>query len=218
MNELASIIESILFVSPKALKTIELAKLLDKDETEIKVALQALAGARTEQGIVLLESNDEWQLATNPKNSEIVHAFLNTELREKLTDATVETLAIIAYRQPISRTEIEAIRGVSSQYSIRNLLVRGLIQKVQNPQDSRQILYETTIEFLNHMGISSLKELPDFQEIVSKIKLPKTEVATQIETDAEALMETPENIDDTETSTIIETSETLEIPPVQENL
>jgi len=218
MNELASIIESILFVSPKALKTKELAKLLDKDETEIKVALQALAGARTEQGIVLLESNDEWQLATNPKNSEIVHAFLNTELREKLTDATVETLAIIAYRQPISRTEIEAIRGVSSQYSIRNLLVRGLIQKVQNPQDSRQILYETTIEFLNHMGISSLKELPDFQEIVSKIKLPKTEVATQIETDAEALMETPENIDDTETSTIIETSETLEIPPVQENL
>lgn len=218
MNELASIIESILFVSPKALKTKELAKLLDKDETEIKIALQALAEARAEQGIVLLESNDEWQLATNPKNSEIVHAFLNTELREKLTDATVETLAIIAYRQPISRTEIEAIRGVSSQYSIRNLLVRGLIQKVQNPQDSRQILYETTIEFLNHMGISSLKELPDFQEIVSKIKLPKTEVATQIETDAEALMETPENIDDTETSTIIETSETLEIPPVQENL
>jgi segregation and condensation protein B len=218
MNELASVIESVLFVSPKALKTKELAKLLDKDETEIKVALQALAEARTEQGIVLLESNDEWQLATNPKNSEIVHAFLNMELREKLTDATVETLAIIAYRQPISRTEIEAIRGVSSQYSIRSLLVRGLIQKVQNPQDSRQILYETTIEFLNHMGISSLKELPDFQEIVSKIKLPKTEVSAQIETDAETLMETPENIDDTETPTIVETSETLEIPPAQENL
>jgi segregation and condensation protein B len=173
MEELASVIESILFVSAKPLSAKDLAKILEREVAEVTTVLQALAEAIRDQGVILLESNGQWQFATNPKNSAAVRAFLNTELREKLTDATVETLAIIAYRQPISRSEIEAIRGVSSQYSIRHLLIRGLIQKIPNPNDSRQVLYETTIEFLRHMGISNEKELPDFNEIRSKVKLPE---------------------------------------------
>jgi segregation and condensation protein B len=95
-------------------------------------------------------------------------------LREKLTDASVETLAIIAYRQPISRAEIETIRGVNCQYSLRHRLIRGLIHKIPNPKDSRQLLYETTLEFLQHMGIGSIQELPEFEVLVEKIKLPET--------------------------------------------
>jgi segregation and condensation protein B len=172
MEELASVIESILFVSAKPLSAKELAKILERDIVEVTTVLQALAEAIRDQGVILLESNGQWQFSTNPKNSAAVRTFLNTELREKLTEATVETLAIIAYRQPISRSEIEAIRGVSSQYSIRHLLIRGLIQKIANPNDSRQILYETTIEFLRHMGILTEKELPDFSEIIAKVPLP----------------------------------------------
>ncbi len=186
MEDLASVIESILFVAAKPLSAKDLAKILDREIAEVTTVLQGLADAISDQGVILLESNGQWQFATNPKNSAAVRAFLNTELREKLTDATVETLAIIAYRQPISRTEIEAVRGVSSQYSIRHLLIRGLIQKIPNPADSRQILYETTIEFLHHMGIQSSKELPDFSEITAKIKLPEAEPA------AEPLAESPD--------------------------
>src|SRR4029077_11229380 len=95
-------------------------------------------------------------------------------LREKLTDATVEVLAIIAYRQPISKAEMEAIRGVNSQYSIRNLLMRGLIEKTPTPADARSFLYQTTTEFLMHLGLGSVKDLPEFEKLVENIKLPQT--------------------------------------------
>lgn len=173
MNQLTSTIESILFVASKPLTAGQIAKILEKDKAEVLAALSEIKNAHEESGIVLLESNDEWQFVTNAKNSTAVKNFLNTDLREKLTDATVETLAIIAYRQPIARSEIEAIRGVNCQYSLRHLLIRGLIQKIPNPRDSRQMLYETTLEFLQHMGLKSVKELPEFEELVKQISLPE---------------------------------------------
>jgi segregation and condensation protein B len=184
MEDLTSIIESILFVSAKPQSTADLARLLRSEEQEVLAALQALAKNRQDNGVILLEAGGQWQFATNPKNSAAVRAFLNAELREKLTDATIETLAIIAYRQPISRTEIETIRGVNSQYSIRNLLIRGLIQKIPNPLDNRQILYETSIEFLSHMGLSSNNELPDFESILQGLQLPTLSPEKSAESEA----------------------------------
>lgn len=185
MRDLISTIESILFVSPKPLTAREISRTLDVPEAEIKAALEELAAKHADSGVLLLEASGQWQLATNPKNSAAVRQFLNTELREKLTDATIETLSIIAYRQPISRAEVEAIRGVNSQYSIRNLLIRGLIQKIPNPADSRQLLYQTTIEFLSHMGLSSSAELPEFAEMSAKLRLPEIQ----------GIVETPEIVD-----------------------
>ncbi len=173
MDKLKSAIESILFASGKPLSAKYLAKILEADEGEISAALRNIAEAQKNSGIILLEAQGQWQLATNSSNSSVVKNFLNAELREKLTDATVETLAIIAYRQPISRSEIEAIRGVNCQYSLRHLAIRGLVQKIPNPNDSRQIFYETTLEFLQHLGISSIKELPEFEKLVENIRLPE---------------------------------------------
>ena len=185
MQNLNSTIESILFVANKPLTAKAISKLASTDnspvkEAEVEKALQEIAAERRQSGIVLLEASGSWQLATNPENSDTVKAVLNAELREKLTDATVETLAIIAYRQPISRGEIEAIRGVNCQYSIRHLLIRGLIQR-STAKDSRQVLYETTLEFLQHMGISNVSELPEFEKLVEKIKLPETPSALEPE-------------------------------------
>ncbi len=129
---------------------------------------------RSGSGVVLLEAPEGFQLATNSSNSDLVKAFLNADLRESLTEATVEVLAIIAYRQPISKAEIEAIRGVNSQYSLRSLLMRGLIEKVPNPNDARGSMYKITTEFLMQLGITSVNDLPDFEELVSKIQLPET--------------------------------------------
>lgn len=178
MNNLQNKLESILFVAGKPLTTKQLANLVEEEQEAVFNALESLKETRKESGVILMESNGTWQMGTNSKNSPDVKNFLNLELREKLTDATLETLAIIAYRQPISRSEIEAIRGVNCQYSIRHLLIRGMIQKI--PKESRQILYETTIEFLQQMGLSSLKDLPDFEKLVEKIKLPAN-IAPQTE-------------------------------------
>ena len=177
MQELISHIESLLFVSNKPLTVKELVKFTGSGEGEVKQALDQLSADRNAdagRGVVLLEAPDGYQLATNSTNSEVVKNFLNADLREALTEATVEVLAIIGYRQPISKAEIEAIRGVNSQYSLRALLMRGLIEKVPNPNDARGYLYQVTTEFLQHMGITSVADLPDFQELVAKIQLPET--------------------------------------------
>src|SRR5258708_4946129 len=122
-------------------------------------------------GIILLAHNNKLQLASNPDNSALVKKFLSLELREKLTDAALETLAIILYRQPVSKAEIENIRGVNSQYTLRHLLIRGLIEKIQSPSDKRMQLYKTTLEFMQHLGIKDVKELPDFEDLTKNISL-----------------------------------------------
>lgn len=174
MNELIPKIESLLFVSSKPLTAKQLAKFAEADETAVKSALDELTKQRQNSGIVLLEASGEYQLASNSQFSDAVQQFLNADLRENLTEATIEVLAIVAYRQPISKAEIEAIRGVNSQYSLRALLMRGLIQKIPNPNDARGSLYQITTEFLQHMGLTSVNELPDFETLVAQIKLPES--------------------------------------------
>lgn len=173
-QHLISILESLLFVANKPLNAKELSKYLNLSQEDVQNALKHLVEEKKERGVVVLESHGAFQMSTNPHNSTYVKNFLNAELREKLTDATVEVLGIIAYRQPISKAEIEAIRGVNSQYSIRHLLMRGLIEKTPNPADARSVNYQTTAEFLQHLGIVSIKDLPDFDELVGQIKLPRT--------------------------------------------
>ncbi len=177
---LKTILESILFMSGKPLKIRAFCKLLEKTPGEVKPALEELISEKKGSGVVVLDSNGEYQLVTHPKNSIFVKNFLNSELREKLTDATVEVLGIIAYRQPISKSEIEAIRGINSQYSLRHLLIRGLIEKIANPSDARSFLYQTTTEFLQHLGLTSVKDLPEFQKLVEQIKLPENSLQNDI--------------------------------------
>jgi segregation and condensation protein B len=189
--ELTQKLESVLFVSNKPLSTEQLAKFVNASAQETEVALASLAESKKQDGIILLNVNGYWQLATHPENVELVKTFLNADLREKLTDATVEVLGIIAYRQPISKAEIESIRGVNSQYSVRQLLMRGLIEKVANPNDNRSNLYQVTTEFLQHLGLQSVNDLPEFEKLTSSIKLPETP-QTQPEAAATSNVLTPE--------------------------
>ena len=186
MNEqLKSQLESLLFVSNKPLSLKQLAKFVGADEKATKETLEALAVERANSGVVILEASGNYQMATNGANAEMVKTFLNSDLREKLTDATVEVLAIIAYRQPISKAEIEAIRGVNSQYSLRHLLMRGLIEKIPNPNDARGSLYQITTDMLQQLGITSVNDLPEFSKLVEHIKLPDTPTATIASQDGE---------------------------------
>ncbi len=172
MDRLKSQILSILFVASKPVTLKELVETLEIDETQIKQAVGELVSQNQNSGIILLAHNNKLQLASNPDNSAPVKKFLSLELREKLTDASLETLAIILYKQPVSKAEIENIRGVNSQYSIRHLLIRGLIEKIPSPSDRRMQLYKTTLELMQHLGIKDIKELPDFEELTKNIELP----------------------------------------------
>ena len=127
-KQLVNTLEALLFVAGKPVTAKEFAKILELPETEIKIALETLSKEKKHNGVILLDNDGEYQLSTNSMCSPQVKNFLNSELREKLTDATVEVLAIVAYRQPISKAEIEAIRGVNSQDIVRSLLMRGLIE------------------------------------------------------------------------------------------
>lgn len=233
MTSLISKLESLLFVSNKPLELKALSKFSGASIEEVTKAMEELAAAREDSGIVILSANNTYQFATNSENTETVTAFLNNDLREKLTDATVEVLAIIAYRQPISRAEIEAIRGVNSQYSIRHLLMRGMIEKVPNPNDTRGSLYQVTTEFLQHLGIHKVEDLPSFEDLVSNIKLPDTPEVKTIENDEATQTMDTQTQPETETPTkphpeelitapehkeeLIAAPETLEIEPPQDH-
>lgn len=172
MANLKSQILSILFAAGKPVSVLELCRTLNIEPDDIKQAVQEIVSANQESGIILLAHNDKLQLSTNPENSQAVKNFLSLELREKLSDAALETLAVIAYRQPVSKAEIENIRGVNSQYTLRQLLIRGLIEKTESMEDKRVMHYKTTLEFMQHLGLKNISELPDFEEITKQITLP----------------------------------------------
>lgn len=170
MSDLAKILESLLFVASRPLSVKDLAKFSGALEEEVLQTLLQIQTSRQDGGVVLLNANAHWQMATHTDSTEKVRAFLQSDLKEKLTDASLEVLATVAYKQPISRSEIEAIRGVNSQYSIRLLLMRGLIEKIG---DSRSSRYQVTTEFLRQMGLQSVSDLPDYEDVMSKVKTPE---------------------------------------------
>jgi segregation and condensation protein B len=170
---LKSLIESLLFVAGRPVSAKELQKASGKSADEVNAALEDLKNNHQDTGVVILEQDGKFLMSSNPENSNAVKDFLSTDLREKLTDAAIETLAIITYKQPVSRAEIEAIRGVNSQYTIRLLMMRGLIEKSSSPKDGRANYYQTTHEFLQHLGLKSLKDLPDFADLTARVRPPE---------------------------------------------
>jgi segregation and condensation protein B len=178
-NKLKSQILSILFVASKPVSIKELVEALETDEENIKMAVDKIVSENESSGIILLAHSNKLQLASNPDNSSAVKKFLSLELREKLSEPALETLAIILYRQPISKAEIENIRGVNSQYTIRQLLIRGLVEKIPSPSDKRMQLYKTTLEFMQHLGIKSMSELPDFEELTKSVEISQPEQAAE---------------------------------------
>src|SRR3989344_1772962 len=171
--DLKNIIESILFVAARPVDIAELEKCTGQPRADIIAAVEALQADRKNSGIIILSQHGGYLMSTHPESTEPVKNFLNAELREKLTEAAIETLAIVAYKQPVTRAEIESIRGVNSQYTLRLLLMRGLVERTANSKDARVNLYRTTHEFLQHLGLSDAKDLPDFEELTAKIKPPE---------------------------------------------
>lgn len=170
MSEISKKIEAILFWKAEPVKIKKLAALLEISEETTKQSLRELEVSLKDRGISLVENGDEVVLGTNKSFSDLILKLTKEELDRDLGKAGLETLSIVLYQGPISRADIDYIRGVNSQFILRSLLVRGLVERVDNPDDSRSFLYKPTLELLGFMGLSKIQDLPEYAEVKKDIE------------------------------------------------
>jgi segregation and condensation protein B len=177
LEKLTNIIESILFVSGTQVSVKDIAEKLEVSDTDVKRAVKVLSEKYGKDcGIHLLTFNGKLQFCSNPDFSEEVSSVLNPIKERELSKSMLEAAAIIAYKQPVTRIDLEEIRGVNSEYVIQKLLELGIIEPVgRKDAVGKPVLFGTTDEFLKRFQISSLDELPDYEELIAKIHLIRGE-------------------------------------------
>ena len=173
---LSNILEGILFVAGNGVEIKDIAEKLEVKPDEVKKAIEVLKEKHTEDdGIQIITYKDKVQLTSNPKYAEQIAQVLNPIKEKALTKAALETVAIIAYQQPITRMEVEQVRGVSCDYAIQLLLTHNLIEVVgRKDAVGKPLLFGTTDEFLKRFEIESLDDLPKYEELLEQIKVIKT--------------------------------------------
>lgn len=162
-------IEGLLFYKVDPIEKKQLMEFFAVDADTLTAALEALHLRLSSGGTRLLITDTSVQLVTAPELSEMIELLQRNELKKDIGKAGAETLSIILYKGPISRIEIDSIRGVNSNFVLRNLLVRGLVEKRQHPRDQRTSLYAITPELLAHLGVTQREELPQFEEIMNEL-------------------------------------------------
>jgi len=165
-DDLGAFLEALLFIAERPLTGAELAELAAVPQAQAEAALASLAEdlAADHRGLRLQRMDDAWQLATAPEVGERLAAYAARQ-EARLTPAALEALAVVAYRQPCTRGEVERVRGVDSDYVLRSLLHRRLLVETgRRDTPGRPILYGTTFAFLERFGLSSLEDLPPMQE------------------------------------------------------
>lgn len=163
IHELAHVIEAILFIAGEPVEIRELQRALEVTEMETQQAIDALDSDYSfhRRGICLKKFGNHIQLSTRAEYASYVERLLQPIQKQSLSQSAMETLAVVAYRQPVTKLEIEAVRGVKCDYSVQSLVNKGLIEEIGRKETlGRPILYGTTDTFLSHFGLSSLTDLP----------------------------------------------------------
>lgn len=166
-REMMAIVESILYLAGDPVELKSIAKVLEIDIGQAKQLLSKMTDCFNfeRRGLQIITTNNKYQLGTRPEYSKYVEDFIVEEQGQSLSQAVLETLAIIAYKQPITRTEIEAVRGVKCDYTISVLSDRGYIKEVaRKDTPGRPILYGTTDLFLRNFGLSTIDDLPPLED------------------------------------------------------
>jgi segregation and condensation protein B len=158
--ELQRSIEAILMVVDEPVTELTLASVLQVTVDEVVTALEVLSGSYEERGFSLKAINGGWRFYSHPDYSEVVEKFVLDGQQNRLTQAALETLAVISYRQPVSRARVSAIRGVNVEAVMKTLVTRGLVEEYGLEPETGAILYKTTSYFLERLGLNSLDDLP----------------------------------------------------------
>jgi segregation and condensation protein B len=197
--ELQYSIQAILFYQAEPMSIGRLSKLLKHSEEDIRIALSKLRETLEGSGLSLVENGNEVMLGTSPSASSLIAEITKEELSKELSKAALETLAIVLYKGPITRAEIDYIRGVNSNFILRNLQVRGLVEKIDNPADQRSYLYKPTFQLLEFMGVTRLEDLPEYAGTTDQLAsfIASKEEEEKTETKESAVMEKEdEDVDD----------------------
>jgi segregation and condensation protein B len=188
MLSLDAKIESILFYKGEPVSYKELLLILKEDPEKIKDAITILRDRLSGGGLSLIENDREIGLFTSPEAGKLIEELRKEELSKELSKAALETLSIILYGKDVSRSDIDFIRGVNSSFIVRNLLIRGLIERKEHPSDSRKNIFIPTLALLSFMGVSELKDLPDYESI--RATLTKSKEGEEAESSPEITTET----------------------------
>ncbi|MFH1192771.1 MAG: SMC-Scp complex subunit ScpB [Candidatus Jorgensenbacteria bacterium] len=196
MNEHAAAfprLEALLFSYGEPMKMDRIAKLLDlkKEECgELVAAWQAALAGDTARGLTLIVHDGAVQLATKPEEKQVGEKLLQEEFREELSPAGLETLSLIAYLGPVPRATVDYIRGVNSSFTVRNLLVRGLVERHAVEGKGNAFHYLPSFQFLKHLGLTRIEELPEYERFHSALE--RIEVAAGTEESAPAQASAPD--------------------------
>lgn len=168
--ELESKIEGLLFYKGEDISIKKLSELLNVSIEEVNQALIKLEQSLVGRGIVLVKKDNSVILGIAGELGPLIESIRKDEITKELSKASLETLSIILYKNGVARSEIDYIRGVNSSFILRNLLVRGLIEKILDEKDSRRVLYRPTFETLSFMGVTSIDKLPNYTEVKSQLE------------------------------------------------
>jgi len=164
--DIKSQIESLLFISAKPVAVVELAKIIKASPEEIKKAGDELVELykSEKRGLEIIKDGSKFQMVSSPDNSKVIQEFIKDEVSGELSRPSLEALTIIAYREPISKLDLDRIRGVNCSLILRNLLIRGLIE-ARFDKKKGDTYYNVTFDFVRFLGINEIAELPDFKRL-----------------------------------------------------
>ncbi len=168
---LENLIEAALFFKGGSMAVKEIAEAVGSSLEETEVALKSLTMSLEDRGLSVVLDRDRAALATSPAAHEMIEKMRRDELDGPLGRAGLETLAVIIFRGPLSRADVEYVRGVNCSTILRSLSIRGLIERIDNPKDKRSYLYRTTAELPAYLGVSEISEIPGYADMRNEIEL-----------------------------------------------
>lgn len=166
----ATTLEAILFARGEPVSYKEIAKIFDIPEAEARHIVSTLKEELSGRGVTIVQTDTHAEMRTAEGAKEVLDALRKEELGGGVGKAALETLSILLYKGPSTRSQVEYVRGVNAGAAIRTLLMRGLITRIPNPEDQRSFLYKPTTEALAHLGVSDQKELPHYAELTQEIQ------------------------------------------------
>ncbi|MEO5927097.1 MAG: SMC-Scp complex subunit ScpB [Patescibacteria group bacterium] len=183
-------IEAILFAAAKPFSVRRLAELTDEAPKDIEAAITAMLESLNdaESGVMLQRNGSEVELVTRPEAAEVVAQVVKAEAQGELSRPSLEALTILAYRGPLTRPELEQVRGVQSSMILRNLQLRGLVEEREDVRLG-QPTYAVTFAFLNHLGVASIEELPEYESLRGSAAV--SDVLAQLESSVDSIEELP---------------------------
>lgn len=184
MNNLSKKIQAVVFYRGGDTKIKDICSICNCSKEEAISSISELRQSLNGHGIILNEHEGVYSLTTSPDVSETIELLRKDEVSGPLSQSAMETLSIILYQEPIRKTDIDFIRGVNSQFILRNLMARNLISRTKDSEDERTFAYRPTLALLEFLGVSNIKELPDYESIKNELKERKT-FLEQMETNIE---------------------------------